>query len=130
MKSKTIKPDQLSGAMMDLLSEYGDDIYDTLEIAAKETARKAVSELKRVSPGEFARMWRHSAKKSGRVFYQETIHNKKYQLTHLLEKPHKTGKGNGQYPKKKGSSTDHTGKIARVEKKYVDAFIRILEKKL
>ena len=130
MKSKTIKPDQLSGAMMDLLSEYGDEIYDTLEIAAKDTARKAVSELKRVSPGEFARMWRHSAEKSGRVFYQETIHNKKYQLTHLLEKPHKTGKGNGQYPKKKGSSTDHTGKIERVEKKYVDAFIRILEKKL
>ena len=130
MNTKKIKPDQLSGTMMDLLSEYGDEIYDTLEIAAKDTARKATSELKRVSPGEFARMWRHSAKKSGRVFYQETIHNKKYQLTHLLEKPHKTGKGNGQYPKKKGSSTDHTGRIERVEKKAIKEFLSILEKKL
>ena len=114
-----------------LFKEYGDEIYDTVEAQAKDAARKATSELRRESPGDYAKKWRHKAQKNGKTQYAETVYNTNYRLPHLLEKPHAVGpKKRGQYPAHRGSSTDHTGIIARVEEKYTRKFFNELVIKL
>ena len=131
MSNKRIKPEQLTETMMDLLAEYGDDVYKMVEEAAKDAARGATSDLRKQSPGKYARQWRHKAQKDGKTAYQETIYNLDYRLTHLLEKEHATGpKKRGHYPKRKGSRNDHTGIIARVEKKYNEEYFNTLVIKL
>lgn len=127
--NKQIKPDQLSGVMTDLLKEYGDEVYDIVEEEAKDAARKATSELRQVSPGEYAKKWRHRAEKNGKTVYRETVYNEKYRLTHLLEKEHDTGpKRGGHYPK--NPRKDHTGEIAKVEQKYSQEYFDELVNKL
>lgn len=129
MSTMKIKPDELSKVMDKLLDQYGDEVYDAVESIAKDKARKATSELRRVSPGDFAKKWRHGAKKTPRVKYTETIYNQKYQLAHLLEKPHKTGpKRGGQYPRAGGP--DYTGNIAKVEEKYSKEYLEELTRRL
>ena len=123
VSSKRIEPDKLTDVMMDLLKEYGDEVYDIVEDTAKDMARKATSELRQKSPGDYAKRWRHRAEKNGKTEYKETVFNTKYQLTHLLENEHKTGDDAGHYPKNPGSRTDHTGIIKEVEEKYADAYI-------
>lgn len=130
MSSKRINPEHLSHTMRELLEDYGDAVYDIVEESAKKVAREATSELRRVSPGEYARMWRHRAQKNGKTTYRETVYNAKYHLTHLLEKEHKTGTGSGQYPKNPGSKTDHTGEIAKVEEKAVNDYLTMLEERV
>lgn len=131
VNNKQIEPEQLTHVMMELLKEYGDDVYKIVEEEAKDIARKATSELRQKSPGKYARMWRHSAEKNRKTLYRETVFNKNYQLTHLLEKPHKTGKSTSDtYPKHRGGEHDHTGIIAEVEEKYSKEFMDRLERKL
>ena len=129
--SEKIKPEQLAATLEKLFDKYADDVYDIVEGSAKSAARGATSELRRISPGEYARKWRHKPTKGKRVRFSETVYNTKYQLTHLLEKPHVTGrKRGGHYPAHTGSAQDHTGDIAGVESKYSKKFFNDLVKKL
>lgn len=127
--NKQVKPEQLTSVMMDLLKKYGDDVYKIVEEEAKDAARKATSELRQVSPGKYAKKWRHRADKNRKTKYLETVYNRTYQLTHLLEKPHKTGpKRGGRYPK--NPDKDHTGEIAKVDEKYSKEFWNEMVKRL
>jgi len=130
MSNIKISPAQFEKTVRQLLVEYGDDSIEILSNATKNAARKTVADLKSQSPvgkeGKYARGWSHKAQKSGITKYTETVYNRTdYQLTHLLEKPHATGKG-GHYPSKK----DHTGIIARIEEENVNSFIQEVESKL
>jgi len=129
--NKHVKPEKLTGLMTDLLKEYGDEVYQIVEEEAKDAARKATSELRQVSPGDYARQWRHRADKNGKTLYRETVYNVKYQLTHLLEKEHDTGpKRGGHYPANPGGRKDHTGEIAKVEEKYNREYFDELVKRI
>lgn len=129
MAERKIRADELDEAISEALKEYALKIDDTIQEATKKAVRKGTSELRKVSPGSYAKYWRHKANKS-RLAYSETIYNDRYAwLTHLLEFPHKTGNG-GNYPSHKGSKTDHTGQIASVDKMVVEEFLDELEKKI
>ena len=125
----TVKPEEFASAMKKLIDTYGDHAFKIAESEAKSAARKGSSELKRSAPtgGSYARGWSHKALRFGVLGYSEIIYNRTdYQLTHLLEKPHRTGKyKRGRYPKKK----DYRGTIARVENQYGTKFYEgVIEK--
>ena len=127
MNSKVIRPEQFEAAVLDALKDYNKDVQETVVQAAKSTSRAVVSELKGSAPsgGQYARGWSHKIISKGITNYAETVYNRVYQLTHLLEKPHTTG-GGGHYPKK----ADYTGTIAKVEDKYTDQFMEEVISKL
>lgn len=77
---------QLAREINRTLALYAKALDEDIETAAEETAKEAAELLKSVSPkrtGKYAKGWR--AKK---VNGKWVVHNKRYQLTHLLEKPH------------------------------------------
>lgn len=130
MSGIKIRPEQFEQTVRKLLAEYGDDAIEIMANATKNASRKTVADLKSQSPvgkeGKYARGWSHKAQKGGITKYTEIVYNRTdYQLTHLLEKPHATGKG-GHYPSKK----DHTGIIARIEEENVNRYIEEVSSKL
>ena len=121
-----VRPEQFEKAVMDALAEYGDKTTEMLESVIKSNARQAASALKGKAPGgEYSAGWSHKAQKGGAYKLSETVYNRKYQLTHLLEKPHSTG-GGGHYPK----NVDYTGIIARVEEEYTNKYMEEVLSKL
>ena len=117
-----VRPEQLEREVLRILKEYGDQANDKMAVITKDVARQASSELKGTAPtgGEYARGWTHKGIKTGPLHQGEVVYNRKYMLTHLLEKPHATGKyRRGHYPKNK----DYTGNIARVEEEYVAKYL-------
>ena len=128
MKNVTVTPEQFEKAVHKALAEYGDDVTELLEKETKSMARKAAKELKHQAPGgEYSAGWTHKAKKGGTYKMSDTVYNRIYQLTHLLENPHATGpKRGGHYPKNK----DYTGQIAAVEEKYTEQFMEEVMSKL
>lgn len=130
--SATVKvsPEQFAKTLRKMIQQYGDEVFDISETAAKTAARQSVKELKATSAvgatGSYARGWSHKALRGGVLSYTEIIYNRTdYQLTHLLEYAHPTGYG-GQYPKRR----DHTGAIAKVEAEYNVKFYEGIVEKL
>ena len=119
MSGTVVRPEQFEKAVMKALAEYGDKTTEMLGSVTKSNARQAASALKGQAPGgEYSAGWSHKAQKGGAYKLSETVYNRQYQLTHLLEKPHATG-GGGHYPKK----VNYTGTIARVEEEYTNKFM-------
>ena len=133
MSNVTVKPEEFSKAVKQLIEKYGDEAYDIAQECSKTAARQTVKEIKADSPvgkqGRYKRGWSHKAQKNGHTKYSETVYNRTdYQLTHLLEKPHDTGSGNrlGHYP----THVDHTGIIARIEEEQTEKFMEEVIAKL
>lgn len=84
-----------------------------------------------VNPGEYKQSWIKTVKNSG-TGIRVIVRNKKYQLVHLQELPHKTGaegRNRGTYPA--GGQNDAIGLVRAANKKYSDKLndeiARILE---
>ena len=119
---RVVRPDQFQKAVMSALAEYGDKVLDVMESETKSIGRQTARALKQSAPagGSYAKGWSHKVQKGGVYKLSDTVYNRTdYQLTHLLEKPHATGrKKGGHYPKK----VDYTGNIARVEEEYTQKY--------
>lgn len=83
------------------MRECIDDNKEVLEQRAIDASKDAVKELKKESrkrSGQYAKGWKSSVD-SGEAGVEVTVHNKQYQLTHLLENDHaiknQTGKAYG-----------------------------------
>ena len=77
------------------LAEYTEEVEIALESTKKDLAKQGIRELKAKSPvhtGKYAKSW--TRKKRGKMII---LHNKEYQLTHLLEKGH-AKRGGGRVP--------------------------------
>ena len=124
-----IRPEQFEAAMKKAMLEYGDHVYDVVESSSKNAARQTVSDLKGSAPsgGEYGRGWSHKKQGNGRTAFAETVYNRLYQLTHLLEKPHSTG-GGGHYPSQGGPN--YTGNIARAEEANANRYMEEVMSKL
>lgn len=73
-----------------ILNEYSYDVQEEITNAANKIAELGVNKLKSASPkrtGKYSKGWKIK-KTSGKGYVHNTIYNTKYQLTHLLEKPH------------------------------------------
>ena len=117
-----VRPEDFQKAVMKSLSEYGDRVLDVMESETKTIGRQTARALKQSAPagGSYATGWSHKVQKGGVYKLSDTVYNRTdYQLTHLLEKPHATGrKKGGHYPKK----VDYTGNIARIEEEYTQKY--------
>jgi len=121
MSNMRVRPEQFEAAMRKVMLEAGDHVFEVVESSAKDAARQTTSDLKGSAPsgGQYGRGWSHKKQSNGRTAFSETVYNRIYQLTHLLEKPHATGHG-GHYPK----NADYTGTIARVEESNSERYMR------
>lgn len=112
----------------DILNEYSEDIQEEITHSAERIAKDGVAELKVTSPkrknsGKYAKSWIVKTEK-GRGFVSCTIHNKQYQLTHLLEKGHRILNRHGEY---KGD-VDAKVHISPVEQKCIKQYEKDVEK--
>lgn len=127
---RIIKPAEFQKAVLQSLSEYGDKVLDVMESETKSIGRQTVSALKGSAPagGSYAKGWSHKVQKGGVYKLSDTVYNRTdYQLTHLLEKPHATGrKKGGHYP----SKVDYTGTMARIEEEYTNKYYQEVIAKL
>ena len=132
-RRKTIKPVDLTAAVEELLKEYGNDVYEVMDDAIKETTDEAVRDLHAVnnfspkgSPtGAYSKSWTSEQRLTSRYSKTSTVYNENhYRLTHLLESGHskvlwgrKTGERVSAYPH-----------IAPINEKAQESVIRKVEK--
>lgn len=91
----------ISSEFAKILSEYKEEVLVGMTNVREEVAKETIKELKTTSPkkkgvggGEYAKGWKISNIRGKLV-----IHNKKYQLTHLLEYGHAKVNGGRVAPK-------------------------------
>jgi len=127
MSNIRVRPEQFEAAVKKAMLEAGDHVYEVVESSATDAARKTASDLKGSAPsgGQYGRGWSHKKQGNGRTSFSDTVYNRLYQLTHLLEKPHATG-GGGHYPKK----VNYTGNIAKAEEANAEKYMMEVLSKL
>ena len=94
----TISPDELVGALTSAFSKYSSEIRDKIDSRVEEIGNEAVEEVKSLSPvytGKDKKRKKGKYRKGGKCEIEKsrgkievTVHNKQYQLTHLLENQH------------------------------------------
>lgn len=117
----TIKPEQLTQEIGEILQTFNHKVETLVDQAAVEVGKAGAADLRRISPrgarGKYAKTWTWKKTKRGTVY----IHNdKNYQLTHLLEKGHKTVKKSGRYGQK--TQTAAIPHISTIEREVADNF--------
>ena len=86
-----MKVDQLANAVMKELLAYSQDVTDALKEECLDVAKATVTTLKSTSPrrtGKYARAWKQTTTFERQDDIRVTVHNSRYQLTHLLENGH------------------------------------------
>ena len=129
MGKTVIKPEEIEKAVMKALAEYGDKASEKVEGICKESARETRRELKASAPtgGDYAKGWSQRMVGGGAFKTTAVVFNRKYQLVHLLEKPHATGRyKGGSYPKK----VDYTGTVEMAEEANIQEFYQEVLNKL
>ena len=113
------KGNDLSGEIMKCLEEYTEEVVEALEKTEKELANEAVRTLRQTSPkksGKYAKSWTQTKQGKKRI-----VHNRRYQLTHLLEKGH---------AKRNGGRVAAIVHIAPVEQRISKEAVERLKRKL
>lgn len=90
--------DDLAEIIAESLNEYGKKITEIAEEEIEKTAKEVLDSLKKnpdipTRTGEYKKGFRLKKVAEGKGYRRIKIYNKKYQLTHLLEKGHKTTNG-------------------------------------
>lgn len=105
-RRKKIKPIDLTAAIDEILSKYGDEVFDVLGEAIKETSEEAMQELRSVtkfSPkgnptGAYSQSWEYKQVQVSRLKTEAVVYNENhYRLTHLLENGHALRRGGRTY---------------------------------
>ena len=125
--------DQLNKAIMDMLTEYGDDVNGNMEKIVEAMGKKGKQALRKESrralktdTGEYAKGWQVKIDRE-RLKTTATIYNDHPALPHLLEYGHEVkNKKNGPVI---GQAAPHPH-IEPVEKELVETFEREVLKKL
>lgn len=101
--AKKIKPIDLSNAIEEILTKYGDEVYTVMEECIDGVAEEAKDKLRSVNhfkmeaSGEYAGSWINEKLQGKLLTATRAVHNEKhYRLTHLLEKGHVIKNGTGR----------------------------------
>ena len=127
--NETITPDQLASVVGQVLQTFNHSVETLTDQAALEVGREGAALLRAGSPrrsGKYARTWTYKQTKRGTVY----IHNSKnYQLTHLLEKSHKTVYRTGKYgTKRQTMAIPHISTVETVvQEEFETRIIRAIE---
>lgn len=95
----------VSSQVRDILDDYEKKVKDTTNSAINSVSKEAVSKLKNTSPkksGKYARGWTVKQERGSGGINTVTVHNKVYQLTHLLENGHVIRNKKGEYGRTNG----------------------------
>lgn len=90
----------IQNQMADILDDCSQDIRRAAANSQDKIAKEAVRKLKNTSPrksGNYAKGWTIKRERSKTGVPTVTIHNKVYQLTHLLENGHIIRNAKGEY---------------------------------
>ena len=112
-----------------ILSDYSKEVIRETNEAFETVSKEAVQKLKNTSPrrtGKYARSWTKKTEKGGSLKTDTVvIHNKVYQLTHLLENGHIVRNKKGTYGRTNGIKH-----IAPVEEWAADELPNLIKRKL
>ena len=125
--AKKIPIDRLSAEINKILTEYGDEVQENVNDAARRVTKSGAKAVRgnaqssfKIGHGEknYAKGWT-SKFETGRVSSQGIIYNKDLPgLPHLLEKGH---------AKRNGGRTDGRPHIAPVEQKLIEDFVKAVK---
>jgi hypothetical protein len=89
--NQKVKPEQLSGVIMDSLKEYRKLSADAMKDAVEKTAKDVKNEIQDKAPvrtGRYKKSWTVTKTEENADRLVMTVHAGRYQLTHLLEHGH------------------------------------------
>ena len=118
----------VSAQIENILEEYDADLKKTTNSVMDKVSKESVQKLKNTSPkrsGEYAKSWTKKKIKGSGGIDTVIVHNKKYQLTHLLENGHIVRNKKGTYGRTSGIKH-----IAPVEEWAIDEFPAEIEREL
>jgi len=114
--------------MNQILDRYSKEVEQVTSAAIDKTSKESVQKLKNTSPkktGKYARSWTRKRETDRNGLVTVTVHNKRYQVTHLLENGHVIRNAKGTYGRTNGIKH-----IAPVEEWAQDALPEEIERKL
>lgn len=91
--------------MEKILEQYSKEVKDVTDKSIEKVSKESVQKLKNTSPkrtGKYARSWTKKKVKGRNGIDEVTVHNKQYQLTHLLENGHIVRNSKGTYGRTNG----------------------------
>lgn len=114
--------------MEKILEQYSKEVKDVTDKSIEKVSKESVQKLKNTSPkrtGKYARSWTKKKVKGRNGIDEVTVHNKQYQLTHLLENGHIVRNSKGTYGRTNGIKH-----IKTVEEWAQDALPQEIERRL
>lgn len=104
MAKRKVGAVDLTAAIKDILTKYGDDVYKVLDASIKDVAEASTEKLKgvhqwanNVSGSAYSAAWAVQDVQKDRVRVNRVIYNNGHaRLTHLLEKGHVSRNGTGR----------------------------------
>lgn len=120
-------PDQIAKELTKILSEYSELATDEVRDIITEVGTLAKNRVAEASPkakGKYKRGWTVRAEGSGTKI-RIVVHNKRYQLTHLLENGHRTRYKTGRYgSRSRAAARPHIGDVNSWAQEEVEKRIR------
>lgn len=103
--AKRIRGVNLESAIQEILNEYGEQVYETLNECCEDVAQESAERLQSVATfapgnkptGDYSKSWGVERVRTGRLKTSLVVRNEEhYRLTHLLEKGHVSRNGTGR----------------------------------